>query len=222
MMALSLQGLEGCMYLTLGWCWLLVCYHPDRLRRSFCFSRGCRFLLPGYLWMCETFWNPWLQGHNCITHWSCWKSESIYLGLSAAWINERTWIIFKWLDYRGDNILEWIFHSTSSTNVLLSFQCGAGWEYKISSVVFFKGSHKSCWSHTQKMSFRPKALSQKVLVKIIDRLTKGQRSCKRIMKYSLPFMVLQCFLRFTHVTSVVIRNIICLLVIWSYLWRDLF
>lgn len=42
-------------------------------------------------------------------------------------------------------------------------------------------------------------------------------SCKTNMKSSLPSMLLHCFHRFTHATSVVYRNIICLLVLWSYL-----
>lgn len=36
-----------------------------------------------------------------------------------------------------------------------------------------KETHKNCWGCTQKMSFRPKALSQKLLGRMTDRLTKG-------------------------------------------------
>jgi len=70
------------------------------------------------------------------------------------------------------------------------------------------------------MSFRPKALSQKLLGKDdrqVDQRLHMVSSCKMNMKCSLPSMFLQCFHRFTNVTSVVYRNIIYLLVFWSYL-----
>lgn len=89
--------LAGWVCLTLQWCWLLVCFHRGRLRRSCCCSRVCGFLLPEHTFMCET-WNLWLQGHNCITHWGCWESESVCLGLCMSkWVN----LNFKMIRLQG-------------------------------------------------------------------------------------------------------------------------
>lgn len=78
---------------------------------------------------------------------------------------------------------------------------------------------KTLKSHSENV-FETKSLESEVAWqgdRQVDQRLHVVFSCKTSMKCLLPSMVLQCFHRFTHVTPVVHRNIICLLVLQPYL-----